>query len=51
LAEGDPTVVVRVYGSDEGCVYLNLTEMNESEVAFTCGRIREMAAKGCGLEG
>ena len=39
LAQGDPTVVVRVYHPDEGCVYLNLTEMNDEEIVFACGRI------------
>ena len=42
LAQGDPTIVVRVYHPDEGCVYLNLTEMNDEEIAFACGRIADI---------
>jgi len=42
LAAGDRTVVVRVYHPDEGCVYLNLTEMNDEEIAFACGKISEI---------
>ena len=40
LAAGDPSVVVRAYNPDEGCVYLNATDMTEEEIAFACERIR-----------
>lgn len=45
LAEGDPTVVVRVYNPDEGCLYLNLTEMNDKEVAYACEKIRTIVTE------
>ena len=45
LAKGDPTVVARVYNPDEGCVYLNATEMTDEEIDFACGKIRAVLAE------
>ena len=45
LAEGDPSVVVRVYHPDEGCIYLNMTEMNDDDITFACGRIRGILSR------
>ena len=47
LADGDPTVVVRVYHPNDGCVYLNMTEMNDKDIAFACEKIKEaVSCKG-----
>ena len=42
LAEGDPMVVTRVYNPHEGCIYLNMTEMNEEEIGVACDKICEI---------
>ena len=44
LAEGDPAVVVRVYGAEKDAVYLNLTDMNDEEIACACEKIRRLCA-------
>lgn len=41
LITGDPAIYTRIYDPDEGCVYLNATEMTDDEVDVVCERIEQ----------
>jgi len=46
LLEGDPAVHVRVYRPDNGCIFLNATEMDPAEVDVLCDRIVRVLRRG-----
>jgi len=42
LASGEPSIVVRCYGFERDSVYINCTEMTDSEVESLCDRLRHV---------